>query len=168
MIRNKRYPHGGFTLIELLVVVLIIGILAAIALPQYKMAVGKTRYATLKNFTRSVAESAQRYYMLHDSYPKNTSDFDIDLDVTHESFSSSLYFDATNGIACYVWQDGQTACYKEILSKVMYLYINSKGKLEKCLVFNMNESDVVNRVCQNETGHNARMCGDNGYCVYDY
>ena len=53
----------GFTLIELLVVVLIIGILAAVAVPQYEKSVWKSRAANVQTYMRSVA-SAQRAYVL--------------------------------------------------------------------------------------------------------
>lgn len=52
---------GGFTLIELLVVVLIIGILASIALPQYERAVEKSRVTEAKTMLKSLNTALQAY-----------------------------------------------------------------------------------------------------------
>jgi len=70
----------GFTLLELLVVVLIIGILAGIALPQYRLAVDKTKMTQLITFSSSVKQAQQRYYLVKGSYAKNWNDIDISLE----------------------------------------------------------------------------------------
>ena len=70
----------AFTLIELLVVVLIIGILAAVAVPQYQKAVEKSRAAQALTLLRSIAQAEQAYYMANGTYTTSFDELSVDMD----------------------------------------------------------------------------------------
>ena len=72
MLINKR---RGFTLIELLVVVLIIGILAAVAVPQYQKAVEKSRATQAISMLSAIAKAYEAYYLANGTYATNFEDW---------------------------------------------------------------------------------------------
>ncbi len=69
----------GFTLIELLVVVLIVGILSAVALPQYTTAVEKARATEAISMIRSIRDAQQVYKMANGVYSSKLEDLDIEV-----------------------------------------------------------------------------------------
>ncbi|MBQ9971872.1 MAG: prepilin-type N-terminal cleavage/methylation domain-containing protein [Elusimicrobiaceae bacterium] len=124
---NKK----GFTLIELLVVVLIIGILSAVALPQYTRAVEKSRATQGITLVKAIADGQKIYYMANGTYTDKFEDLDIglpgnptgaavtikDFDVALHSMSSpaaahiqAQYNRDMNWYIVYYMQRGQLDC----------------------------------------------------------
>lgn len=98
MKQNKK----AFTLIELLVVVLIIGILAAVALPQYRKAVMKSRLVDW-TITANAYMKAIDLWLLSNGYPSTTVYFtgnSDELNVQH-ALDIQISCDAEKNIDCY-------------------------------------------------------------------
>ena len=69
----------AFTLIELLVVVLIIGILSAIALPQYQKAVAKAQATQALTMLKSLEQAYKAYYLANGQWATSLDDLDVDI-----------------------------------------------------------------------------------------
>ena len=99
---------GGFTLIELLVVVLIIGILAAVALPQYQKSVRHAQMAQVFVYLDGLKKAQEMYYMANGRYAYRFDELDWQFPCAHpvhddgstedyEVLSDKCYFGSYNG-----------------------------------------------------------------------
>ncbi len=145
--KNKQ----AFTLIELLVVVLIIGILAAVALPQYQNAVLKSRYATLKNLTYSIAQAQELYYLANGKYATDFEELSIEMPSGKKDTSTAVDYKYDWG-RCALTSD-QALCQNNTIHMQyqIYLQYSAKPNARACVTFVEDLNDIHNQVCKNET-----------------
>ena len=144
----KSEKNAAFTLIELLVVVLIIGILAAIAVPQYQVAVMKARYTQMIILGNAIRQAQDRYYMANGYYTTQIEDLDIGLPCTVNETGTGC---AAKNFTCYTndGTGGGTTGVAYCASRTPpYLAYSASPKYgEKRYCYAAEESDDANRVC---------------------
>ena len=159
-IKNVR---KGFTLLELLIVVLIIGILAAIALPKYQLAVDKTQFAKMQTMVNAVRKSYLGYVLLYGEGPDSFSDLDLDIPHEGEEFAPLNFFKCITLPDMYlclsgggVAHGGNVRAFKKDLS---FIYVESlltaktlKDQFSK-QCFALPNNDRANRLCRELTSN---------------
>ncbi|MCC5635094.1 prepilin-type N-terminal cleavage/methylation domain-containing protein [Nostoc sp. CHAB 5844] len=87
---RKNNQEEGFTLIELLVVVIIIGVLAAIALPSLLGQVNKAKQSEARNYVGTVNRSQQAYYLEYQNFATSISQLQVGIKSQTDNFAYGI------------------------------------------------------------------------------
>ncbi len=152
-----KIKSSGFTLIELLVVVLIIGVLAAIAIPQYQIAVAKSRLSSVMPMVRALKDAQESYYLVNGQYTDDLNKLELSFDYTNHgnssisggwvSFDNGTYLDSLpNGPTDFNRASIHAGIGKRDNYVVLYeMYLNHSSTPGRVTCTGYN--DIGNKVC---------------------
>ena len=159
--KNLLKIAKGFTLLELLVVVLIIGILAAIALPQYEMSVEKAKAAEALTNMKAITDAVERNILTmgttaNDAFCQHEN---LDIELSGGNWHGNFY--VTNnfiyeicGDVTGIIVDRCTNCQQQV-SENDWSNANIIYELFKCYPSSANEDCFV---CSTESDKGKKIC----------
>jgi len=153
----------GFTLIELLVVVLIIGILAAVAVPQYQKSVEKSKATQAITLLKSVYQAADAYYLANGTWPTSFDVLDVDIPWTGHTvvYGGSTDPRSNNDWSLEIFKIGSQ-------HGIVVTRLNGKYKGGQFVIYKRNGSSLVppdTLLCQEEKASTSYIMETAGlYC----
>lgn len=160
----KTLNTRAFTLIELLIVVLIIGILAAIALPQYQLARDKAEYAHLINAAKVLKDANERYYLMYQRYSGDTDNLDINLSYNSKTKTETytrLTFDWGD---CRMMDASYAYCNLNYPVVEYVLYYDKYGS--KAMCYAMINEPRAEKLCRVVTGKESPESASGSWSRY--
>ena len=154
----------GFTLIEILMVILILGILVAVALPQYELAVDQSRWSTLLPGSRALKDAEERMWMTASRYTEEAGSLDINIPGTYNGNQISSN-NGTYSISVDMYESVISATHPQLPGVILEQYLSASRNFPNDLHCRaLTENLRASRLCEQLS---VSVLGNSGdYTVY--